>query len=253
MHLLDVSAPLLRRLGHRRRPPADRRRRGAGARATPSAPTPCSASSATAQPTSAPSTRRSTWPRVWDLPIVFLVDQQPVRHGHLGRAVVGRARAVAAGGGLPDARRAGGRQGRAGGARGGRGGCSSEARERAPAGADRDRHLPLSRPLRRRRRQGVSHRRGDRGLAQARPDHPASGCCSPSRACCRRRRSRRSGATSPPRSKAAIDEALARRLPRSATASTSTSTATPPGASSSPRMRAGGAVRRARRGAIMAD
>ena len=56
-------APLLRRLGHRRRAPADRGRRGARARPDRDAAASSCASSATARPTSAPSTRRSTWPR----------------------------------------------------------------------------------------------------------------------------------------------------------------------------------------------
>ncbi len=42
---------------------------------------------------------------------------------------------------------------------------------RPQAVADRDAHLPLPRPLRRRRRQGLPHRRGDRLLEGARPDH----------------------------------------------------------------------------------
>ncbi len=44
--------------------------------------------------------------------------QQPVRHGHVGRTVRGRAGAVAARGGVPHAWRTGGRKRRAGGTRG---------------------------------------------------------------------------------------------------------------------------------------
>ena len=62
---------------------------------TATSPTPFCASSATARSTPARSTRRSTWPPLWKLPIVFQVDQQPVRDGHVGRAVLRRARALA--------------------------------------------------------------------------------------------------------------------------------------------------------------
>ena len=158
--------------------------------------------------------------------------QQPVRHGHLGRAVVGRARAVEAGRRLPHARRAGGRQRRAGGARGDRAAAGRGPRA-APPGAAGDGHLPLPRPLRCRRRQGLPHRRGDRLVAQARPDHPLRPALHRARAARRRTRSSRSGPTSPPRSRTPSTRRWAPPSP-TPTPSTSTSTATPPGASSSP-------------------
>ena len=68
--------------------------------------------------------------------------QQPVRHGHLGRAGVGRARAVQAGVRLPDARRAGRRQRRAGGARGRRPAAARGAR--ASAGRRCSRRSPTA-------------------------------------------------------------------------------------------------------------
>ena len=58
MHLLDVERRLLRRLGHRRRPAADRHRPRARARPPGRARRPCSASSATARSTWAPGTSR---------------------------------------------------------------------------------------------------------------------------------------------------------------------------------------------------
>ena len=121
---LDAPAghrpPVLRRLGHRRRPPADRRRRRRWRSTRPTSRTPCSASSARARPTPAPSTRPSTWPPSGTcrrLP----GDQQPVRDGHVGRPGVGRAGAsTSARAAYRHARRAGGRQRRAGRARGDR-------------------------------------------------------------------------------------------------------------------------------------
>ena len=97
-------------------------------------------------------------------------DQQPVRHGHLGGPVERRARAVASGRGLPDARRAGGRKRRAGGARGG---CP------APRQAREERHPALLETITYRYRghsvadagQGVPHARGGAVVARARPDH----------------------------------------------------------------------------------
>ena len=140
----------------------------AGARLHATSRTPCSASSATARSRPAPSTRRSTWPRVWDLPIVFQVinnqygmgtsvEQSSAEPELWRRAAAYRMHGERVDGNdVLAVREAAGR-------------LLEEARERAPAGADGDRHLPLSRPLRRRRRQGVPHPRGDHGLAQADP------------------------------------------------------------------------------------
>ena len=71
---------------------------------------------------------------IWNLPIVFQIINNLLRHGHVGRDGVGRARAVQARRGLPDARRARRRQRPAGRARGRRRGCCARARdERRPA------------------------------------------------------------------------------------------------------------------------
>ena len=53
-------------------------------------------------------------------------------------------------------------------------GCSS-ARAGAPPGGARDDHLPLPRPLRRRRRARLPHARGDRRAPPPRPDRPLRG------------------------------------------------------------------------------
>ena len=121
-------AALPRRLGHRRRPPADRGRRGAGARLH-----------GRAERGAVPVRRRRDQHRRLprgaqpgrDLGSADRLPghQQPVRHGHDRRGRLGRARAVQARRGLPDARRAGRRQRRAGRARGRRAGCCSAARE----------------------------------------------------------------------------------------------------------------------------
>ena len=112
-------AQLPRRLGHRRRAPADRRRRGVRARLP-----------RRGRRRPVPARRRRDQhrgvPRVaqpgghLEAPDRLPDHQQPVRHGHLGRAGVGRARAVEARLRLPDARRAGRRQRPAVGLRGGR-------------------------------------------------------------------------------------------------------------------------------------
>ena len=232
------AAPLLRRLGHRRRAPADRRRHGAGAQLQRPPPR-----------RAVPVRRRRGRDRVVSRgaqpgrrvgPADRLPDhQQPVRHGHLGRAVGGRARPVAAGGRLPHARRTGGRKRRAGGARGDRAAAGRGPRAASPRPAG-DGHLPLPRPQRCRRRQGLPQRRGDRELAQARPDHPLRPALHRARAADGGADRADLDATSRPRSRTRST----RRWPPPSptpTRSTSTSTATPPGASSS---RACGPARR---------
>ena len=95
-------APLPRRLGHRRRAAADRRRRRRSRSTTTSSRRRrARASSATARPTSAPSTRRSTWPPIWHLPIVFQVINNRYGMGTSVEHGLGRARAVEARRGLP--------------------------------------------------------------------------------------------------------------------------------------------------------
>ena len=92
--------------------------------------------------------------------------QQPLRHGHVGRDGLGRARAVEARRGLPHARRARRRQRPAGGARGRRPPAAPRAR-RAAAGAARDDDLPLPRALGGRRGQGLPRGRGGRRGARS--------------------------------------------------------------------------------------
>ena len=89
--------------------------------------------------------------------------QQPLRHGHVRRDGLGRARAVEARSGLPHARRARRRQRPAGGARGLRPAPAPRPRG-ARAGPARDDDLPLPRALGGRRGQGLPRRRrGRRG------------------------------------------------------------------------------------------
>ena len=94
--------------------------------------------------------------------------EQPLRDGDRGRAPLGPDRPLEEGRGLRDPRHAGRRHGRGRRARGGRRGDAGGARG-GPPDADRGRHLPLPRPLRRRPR-GLPRARGGRGVARERPD-----------------------------------------------------------------------------------
>ena len=92
--------------------------------------------------------------------------QQRVRHGHVGGARLGRARALPPRRGLPDARRARRRRRPRGGARGDRPAAGGRARG-APAGGPRGHDLPLPRPLGGRRRPGLPDEgRGGRAAAR---------------------------------------------------------------------------------------
>ena len=140
-------------------------------------------------------------------------DQQPVRHGHVGRPGVRRAGDLQARRRLPHARRAGGRQRCAGRARGGGAGClprraTTAARRcwrRSPTGTAA---TPLPTPAkctgRPRRSPAGSARIRSRGSAR----------CSPSTGCWARTTSRRSGSRSEPRSRRPSTSRAGRRLPR---------------------------------------
>ena len=93
--------------------------------------------------------------------------EQPLRHGHLDRAPLGRHRPLAKGGGPRSAGRPGGRHGRARGARDRRRAPPNGA-SRAPAHPRRSIHLPLSRPLSGRPR-GLQDQGGGGGVAQEGP------------------------------------------------------------------------------------
>ena len=94
--------------------------------------------------------------------------EQPLRDGDVDRAALGPDRPLEEGRGLRDPGDADRRHGRGRGARGGRRGPGDGARG-GTADADRGRHLPLPRPLRRRPR-GLPGARGGRGVARERPD-----------------------------------------------------------------------------------
>ena len=207
--------------------------------------TPCSASSATARPTPAPSTRRSTWPRSGTSRSSSRSINNQYGMGTSRRAGArpspSCASAAAAyrmhgervdGNDVLAVREAAGRLLRAG-PRG------------AHAGAAGDDHLPLPRPLRGRRRQGLPHAEESRSRGASATRSPASGCCCDEQGCSTRGRPRaRSGReVDEPRSRRRSARPPRRRA-RPSTASTSTSTATRHGASSSRRM-----ARRRRRSA----
>ena len=99
------------------------------------------------RPTPAPSTRRSTWPRIWNLPIVFQIINNQYGMGTSVEQASAEPELWQPRRRLPDARRAGRRQRRAGRARGRRPPAGDRAREERAAGPARDDHLPLPRPL----------------------------------------------------------------------------------------------------------
>ena len=112
--------------------------------------------------------RRDDEPRRAVAPAGRLHDhEQPVRHGHVARAPLGRDRPAAQGRGLRRARHALRRHGRHGHLQRHDRGAADRARG-APAGARRGRHLPLPRALDGRPR-GVPHEGAGRRVAQARP------------------------------------------------------------------------------------
>ena len=143
----------------------------------------CSASWATARRTSARGTSRSTSPASGGLPIVFLVLNNVYGMGTQRRARVGRAGALQARRGVPDARRARRRQRPRGGHRGLRGAARNApatTRARRPRAHD----LPLPRPLGRRRRARLPHEGRDlRAPRRGRPDRAAAAASSSSAGC----------------------------------------------------------------------
>ena len=108
---------------------------------------------------------------LWHLPIVFLVVNNGYGMGTSVDARVGRAGALPARGGLPDARRARRRRRPRRGHRGGRPPAAPRPRA-ARAGGARGDDLPLPRPLGRRRRPRLPHQGRDRRAPGARPDRP---------------------------------------------------------------------------------
>ena len=85
MHLTDIARRRARLVRDRRRAPADRARRRASPRSYRAPARWRCASSATARPTSAPSTRRSTWPRSGSCRCLRL-REQPLRRVLAARA-----------------------------------------------------------------------------------------------------------------------------------------------------------------------
>ena len=177
MHLLDVARRLLRRLGHRRRPAADRDRARARARA-PGAPA-GGALRARRRRGQHGRLARVAEPRrrlaaAGRLPR----DEQRVRHGHERRARLRGHRA------LPPRRRL-----RPAGASASTATtcspsrrpprrCSTGAREERQAGGARARHLPLPRPLGRRRRASPTARAARSTSTSAATRSSASASCS---------------------------------------------------------------------------
>ena len=94
--------------------------------------------------------------------------QQRVRHGHVGRARLRRARAVPPRQRVPHARRARGRQ-RPGGRHRAPTACSRAPASERRAGGARGDDLPLPRPLGRRRRPRLPHQGRDRRAPGPRP------------------------------------------------------------------------------------
>ncbi len=129
---------------------------------------------------------------LWNLPVVFMVDEQPLRDGHLARAPFRRDRPAAQGRGL----RRPGAWSATGWTSSTRSAVTTEAlRDRArgaPALLVEALHLPLPRPLRRRSR-GVPRQGGGRGVAQARPDRDASATALEAEDVIERRRARSDG------------------------------------------------------------
>ena len=227
------AAPLLRRLGHRRRTPADRRRHRAGAHLPRPAHTPCSASSATAPSRPASSTRRSTWPASGTCRSSF--RSSTTSTAWAPRSSSPRPSPTCGSGPPPTACTASGSTattcwpcarpppGCWRGAREERRPALLETityRFRGHSVADAGKVYRTAEEIDSWRKRDPITRFGllcsERGLLEPGRDRPDL------------------DATSRPRSRIAIDEALERRLPGPRHASTSTSTATPPGASSSP-------------------
>ena len=144
--------------------------------------------------------------------------QQRVRHGHLGRARVGRARAVAARRRAPHARRARRRRRPRRRVRGEPAAAARRPRG-APAGRARGDDLPLPRPLGRRCGARLPHPGGDRGA----PGRATRSCACAS-SCARPASTRPSSR----RSTAAPTSACARPSSSPTRAPSPTSTGSPP-------------------------
>ena len=194
------AAPLLRRLGHRRRPPADRRRRGAGARPTATCRNAVLCQFGDGAVETGAFHEALNLAGIWDLPIVFQVINNQYGMGTSVEPVLGRARALAARRRLPHARRAGRRQRRAGRPRGDRAadGDRPPGTPPGPAG-DASPTASAATAWPTPARSTARPRRSTRGASATRS--PASGCSAASAGCSSRTRSTRSGATSPPRSR----------------------------------------------------